>query len=47
MRATSEAQSAFGDGSLFVEKFVERPRHIEVQIIGEVFFNHFLNFYRR
>lgn len=35
MRASSEAQSAFGDGSLFVEKFIERPRHIEVQIIGK------------
>lgn len=34
-RAFSEAQSAFGDGSLFVEKFVERPRHIEVQLMGD------------
>ncbi|KAL3068128.1 hypothetical protein niasHT_038118 [Heterodera trifolii] len=34
-RAFSEALAAFGDGSLFVEKFVERPRHIEVQIIGD------------
>ncbi|CAJ0577237.1 unnamed protein product, partial [Mesorhabditis spiculigera] len=34
-RAYSEAQSAFGDGSLFVEKFVERPRHIEVQLLGD------------
>uniref|UniRef100_A0A7E4VII3 Pyruvate carboxylase n=2 Tax=Panagrellus redivivus TaxID=6233 RepID=A0A7E4VII3_PANRE len=34
-RATSEALAAFGDGSLFVEKFIERPRHIEVQIIGD------------
>ncbi|KAK6047415.1 Carbamoyl-phosphate synthase L chain, ATP binding domain protein [Cooperia oncophora] len=33
-RAFSEAQAAFGDGSLFVEKFVERPRHIEVQLLG-------------
>uniref|UniRef100_A0A915KGK2 Pyruvate carboxylase n=1 Tax=Romanomermis culicivorax TaxID=13658 RepID=A0A915KGK2_ROMCU len=32
-RAYSEAKSAFGDGSLFIEKFVERPRHIEVQIL--------------
>ncbi|KJH44199.1 pyruvate carboxylase [Dictyocaulus viviparus] len=32
-RAFSEAQAAFGDGSLFVEKFVERPRHIEVQLL--------------
>ncbi|KAK5972102.1 Carboxylase:pyruvate/acetyl-coa/propionyl-coa, partial [Trichostrongylus colubriformis] len=34
-RAFSEAQAAFGDGSLFVEKFVERPRHIEVQLLGD------------
>uniref|UniRef100_A0A0N4ZR64 Pyruvate carboxylase n=1 Tax=Parastrongyloides trichosuri TaxID=131310 RepID=A0A0N4ZR64_PARTI len=34
-RAYSEAKAAFGDGSLFVEKFVERPRHIEVQILGD------------
>lgn len=33
-RATSEAKSAFGDGSLFIEKFIERPRHIEVQLMG-------------
>ncbi|XGW03860.1 hypothetical protein V3C99_015200 [Haemonchus contortus] len=34
-RALSEAQAAFGDGSLFVEKFLERPRHIEVQLLGD------------
>jgi pyruvate carboxylase len=34
-RATSESQAAFGNGALFLEKFIERPRHIEVQIIGE------------
>ncbi|XP_064359217.1 pyruvate carboxylase, mitochondrial [Dromaius novaehollandiae] len=34
-RASSEALAAFGDGSLFVEKFLERPRHIEVQILGD------------
>lgn len=33
-RAFSEALSAFGNGALFVEKFVEKPRHIEVQILG-------------
>lgn len=33
-RATSEALAAFGNGDLFVEKFIERPRHIEVQILG-------------
>lgn len=34
-RATSEASAAFGNGALFVEKFIERPRHIEVQILGD------------
>src|SRR5256885_2376405 len=34
-RVTSEAQSFFGDGSVYAEKFVARPRHIEVQILGD------------
>ncbi|EEB20186.1 pyruvate carboxylase, putative [Pediculus humanus corporis] len=34
-RASSEALSAFGDGSMFIEKFIERPRHIEVQLLGD------------
>jgi propionyl-CoA carboxylase alpha chain len=34
-RATSEAQSSFGDGRVFVEKFVRNPRHIEIQIMGD------------
>lgn len=33
--ASSEALASFGDGSVFVEKFIGRPRHIEVQIIGD------------
>jgi 3-methylcrotonyl-CoA carboxylase alpha subunit len=33
--AKREALSAFGDGSVFLEKFVERPRHVEVQVIGD------------
>merc|ERR1719487_1737090 len=33
--ASSEAAAAFGDGSVFLERFVDRPRHIEVQIIGD------------
>jgi len=33
--ARSEARSSFGDDSVYVEKFVERPRHIEIQIIGD------------
>jgi len=34
-RASSEAKSAFGDGSVFLEKFITHPRHIEVQVIGD------------
>ena len=34
-RAVSEATSAFGDGSVFIEKYVTRPRHIEFQIFGD------------
>ena len=33
--ATSEAEAAFGDGSVYVEKAIDRPRHIEVQILGD------------
>jgi len=33
--ASSEALAAFGNGDVFVERYVERPRHIEVQIIGD------------
>jgi propionyl-CoA carboxylase alpha chain len=33
--ARREAESAFGDGTVFLEKFVESPRHIEVQIFGD------------
>ncbi len=34
-RAISEAVSAFGDGSVFIEKYVSSPRHIEFQIFGD------------
>jgi acetyl-CoA carboxylase biotin carboxylase subunit len=34
-RAISEATSAFGDGSVFIEKFITKPRHIEFQILGD------------
>jgi propionyl-CoA carboxylase alpha chain len=34
-RAISEAQAAFGDGSVFIEKFVTAPRHIEIQVIAD------------
>jgi acetyl-CoA carboxylase biotin carboxylase subunit len=34
-RVTSEAESFFGDGSVYAEKFIASPRHIEVQVIGD------------
>jgi acetyl-CoA carboxylase biotin carboxylase subunit len=34
-RAVSEAQSAFGDGAVFIEKFITSPRHIEIQVLGD------------
>ncbi len=34
-RAISEAQAAFGDGAVFIEKFVTAPRHIEIQVLGD------------
>jgi acetyl-CoA carboxylase biotin carboxylase subunit len=37
--ATTEAESAFGNGSVYVEKFVEKPRHIEIQVLGDQFGN--------
>jgi acetyl-CoA carboxylase biotin carboxylase subunit len=35
LRAQSEAQSAFGDGRVYVEKAIERPRHIEIQVLAD------------
>ena len=37
--AESEAMTAFGDGTLYMEKYIQNPRHIEVQIIGDSFGN--------
>lgn len=34
-RAISEAKSAFGDGSVFIEKYVTSPRHIEIQVLAD------------
>jgi propionyl-CoA carboxylase alpha chain len=34
-RATNEARSSFGDERVFIERFVEEPRHIEIQVIGD------------
>ncbi|MEO1066780.1 MAG: acetyl/propionyl/methylcrotonyl-CoA carboxylase subunit alpha [Pseudomonadota bacterium] len=33
--ARSEAKSSFGDDRVFIEKFVEQPRHIEIQVLGD------------
>ncbi len=34
-QARQEAQAAFGDGGIYIEKFIPQPRHIEVQIMGD------------
>ncbi|GAA4082858.1 acetyl/propionyl/methylcrotonyl-CoA carboxylase subunit alpha [Nocardioides kongjuensis] len=34
-KASAEAESAFGDGTVFVEPYVERGRHVEVQVVGD------------
>ncbi len=34
-RATSEAKSSFGDDRVFIEKFIEEPRHIEIQVLAD------------
>ncbi|WP_166961285.1 acetyl-CoA carboxylase biotin carboxylase subunit [Yeosuana marina] len=45
-RAISEATSAFGDGSVFIEKYVTSPRHIEIQIMADSYGN-ILHFFER
>ncbi len=35
LTSTAEAKSSFGDDRVFVEKFVESPRHIEIQVLGD------------
>jgi len=34
-RASSEAAASFGDDRIFIEKFIENPRHIEIQVLGD------------
>jgi propionyl-CoA carboxylase alpha chain len=34
-RAANEARSSFGDDRIFIEKFIEEPRHIEIQVIAD------------
>lgn len=38
-RAISEATSSFGDGSVFIEKYVSSPRHIEIQVLADKYGN--------
>src|SRR5438876_8305940 len=33
--ASNEAKSAFGDASVYLEKYLQRPRHIEIQVLGD------------
>ena len=44
--ARNEAQNAFGDDTVFLEKFVERPKHIEVQLVGDQH-GHLVHLYER
>ncbi|MCS7073315.1 MAG: acetyl-CoA carboxylase biotin carboxylase subunit, partial [Bacteroidia bacterium] len=44
--AVSEATNAFGDGSVFIEKFVSGPRHIEIQVLGDQYGNYVYLFER-
>ena len=37
--AESEAMSAFGDGTMYIEKYISNPRHIEVQVLGDEYGN--------
>ena len=37
--ARREAQAAFGDATVFLERFVQQPRHVEIQVLGDTFGN--------
>ena len=37
--ASSEAESAFGNGGVYIEKYLEEPRHIEIQLLGDKYGN--------
>lgn len=45
-RAISEAESAFGDGSVFIEKYITSPKHIEIQILSDTHGHHLYLFER-
>jgi acetyl-CoA carboxylase biotin carboxylase subunit len=34
-QASQQAEAAFGEGSVYLEKFLEKPRHVEVQVVGD------------
>ena len=34
-RCRNEAKNSFGDDRVFIEKFIEEPRHIEIQVLGD------------
>jgi propionyl-CoA carboxylase alpha chain len=36
LRATGEARTAFGDDRVFIEKYIDQPRHIEIQVLADV-----------
>ncbi len=44
--AASEAQAAFGDSTIFLEKYIENPKHVEVQVLGDRHGN-LVHFYER
>ena len=35
-QASAEAQAAFGNAGIYIERYIERPRHVEVQILGDM-----------
>uniref|UniRef100_A0A7R9V6Z0 Pyruvate carboxylase n=1 Tax=Chlamydomonas euryale TaxID=1486919 RepID=A0A7R9V6Z0_9CHLO len=39
LRASNEAKAAFGDGRMFIERYVAEPRHIEIQILADMYGN--------
>ncbi len=45
-QAMAEAQSAFGDGTVYIEKFLESARHVEVQILGD-HYGHVVHLFER
>ncbi len=44
--ASAEAQAAFGDGDVYLEKYLDRPRHVEVQVIADTH-GHIVHLYER